>query len=150
MDENYEQLTIEIVAAYVGNNALAARDLPELIRLVYAGLTALTAPALEPKHPTPRVPIRKTITPDHLISLEDGRRYKTLTGHLARHGLTPAQYRTKWRLKSDYPMIAPNYAAQRSELVKAAGFGRKRKQEPAPPLTRKVPAKKQKAGANKD
>ena len=143
MDENYKELTSEIVAAYVGNNALRAEDLPELINLVYAGLKALSAPPvqLEPERAAPHIPIRKTITPDHLISLEDGRPYKTLKRHLAGRGLTPEQYRTKWGVKPDYPMVALNYSARRSEVAKSAGLGRKR--EPEPPPSRKPRAKKQ-------
>ena len=149
LDENYKELTSEIVAAYVGNNALRAADLPELIDIVYAGLKALRAPSVspEPELPSPRVPIRKTITPDHLISLEDGRPYKSLKRHLARYGLTPAEYRTKWGLKPDYPMVAPNYSAYRSTMARTAGLGRKREPEPVAPPQRKAGARKLKPAA---
>jgi predicted transcriptional regulator len=76
------------------------------------------------------VPIKKSITPDYIVSLEDGRQYKSLKRHLAGRGLTPEQYRRKWGLAGDYPMVAPNYAKQRSELAKAAGLGRKREETP--------------------
>jgi predicted transcriptional regulator len=91
-------------------------------------LTALSAPAPAPEaaKPVPAVPIKKSVTPDYLISLEDGRRYKSLKRHLSGHGLTPAEYRRKWGLSNDYPMVAPNYAATRSALAKSMGLGRKR------------------------
>ncbi len=79
----------------------------------------------------PPVPVKKSITPDYIVSLEDGRRYKSLKRHLAGRGLTPEQYRRKWGLAGDYPMVAPNYAKQRSDLAKAAGLGRKREGAPA-------------------
>jgi predicted transcriptional regulator len=85
--------------------------------------------APEPEKPTPLMPIKKTITPDHLVSLEDGRRYKSLKRHLSGRGLTPADYRDKWGLPKDYPMVAPNYAKQRSELAKALGLGQQRRKK---------------------
>jgi predicted transcriptional regulator len=84
------------------------------------------APAPEAEKPVPAVAIKKSVTPDYIISLEDGRQYKSLKRHLSGRGLTPAEYRTKWGLPHDYPMVAPNYAAQRSEMAKAIGLGRKR------------------------
>jgi predicted transcriptional regulator len=88
-------------------------------------LGVLEAPPIEEEKPKPAVPIKKSITPDYLISLEDGRRYKSLKRHLGGRGLTPDQYREKWGLASDYPMVAPNYAKQRSDLAKSMGLGRK-------------------------
>jgi predicted transcriptional regulator len=118
------ELTADIVSAYVGHNALSQSDLPRLISSVFASMNSLgSAPPAEPEKPTPRVPIKKTVTPDHIISLEDGKSYKSLKRHLTRHGLTPAEYRTKWGLAFDYPMVAPNYAKQRSELAKSLGLG---------------------------
>ncbi len=126
-------LTAELVAAYVGNNVVPQGELPTLVASVHQSLAALSGqvPAAQAERPVPPVPVKKSITPDYLISLEDGRRYKSLKRHLAGRGLTPEQYRRKWGLAGDYPMVAPNYAKQRSELAKAAGLGRKREEEPA-------------------
>jgi predicted transcriptional regulator len=126
-------LTAELVSAYVGNNAVQQSDLPQLIATVHASLSGLGSqkPVESAERPNPPVAIKKSITPDYLVSLEDGRRYKSLKRHLAGRGLTPEQYRRKWGLAGDYPMVAPNYAKQRSELAKAAGLGRKREDEPA-------------------
>ncbi|MGF3025563.1 MucR family transcriptional regulator [Methylobacterium aquaticum] len=120
-------LAAGIVAAYVSNNAVPVSDLPDLIASVHGALAKLGAPA-EPEviRPVPPVPLKKTVTPDYLISLEDGRQYRTLKRHLAGRGLTPEEYRQKWGLPPDYPMVAPNYAAQRSDLAKRSGLGRSR------------------------
>jgi predicted transcriptional regulator len=125
---NLIELTADVVSAYVGNNSVSSSALPEIIASVYGALTALTAPAPAPEaeKPVPAVPIKKSVTPDYLISLEDGRRYKSLRRHLGGRGLSPDQYRAKWGLSHDYPMVAPNYAKQRSELAKSMGLGRKR------------------------
>ncbi|ACA20836.1 transcriptional regulator, MucR family [Methylobacterium sp. 4-46] len=121
-----EQAT-DIVAAYVSNNSVPVADLPSLISAVHTSLVRLRNPApAEPEKPVPLMPIKKTITPDFLISLEDGRQYKSLKRHLSTRGLTPEQYRQKWGLPPDYPMVAANYAAQRSELAKSSGLGRRR------------------------
>jgi predicted transcriptional regulator len=122
------ELTTDVVSAYVAKNSVSASALPEIISSVYAALTALSAPApaSEAVKPVPAVPIKKSVTPDYLISLEDGKRYKSLKRHLSGHGLTPAEYRAKWGLAQDYPMVAPNYAATRSALAKSMGLGRKR------------------------
>ncbi|NNM73013.1 MucR family transcriptional regulator [Enterovirga aerilata] len=127
------RLTAELVSAYVGNNAVTQSDLPQLIASVHGSLSGLGSQSqpLQTERPVPPVPIKKSITPDYIISLEDGRRYKSLKRHLAGRGLTPEQYRRKWGLSGDYPMVAPNYAKQRSELAKAAGLGRKRESVPA-------------------
>jgi predicted transcriptional regulator len=122
-------LTAEIVSSYVTKNSIARSDLPGVIASVHAALRGLTSPpAPELEKLEPRIPIRKTITPDFLISLEDGRRYKTLRRHLTGRGLTPEEYRAKWDLPSDYPMVAPNYAKMRSELALSLGLGQKRKE----------------------
>ncbi|MGE7417184.1 MucR family transcriptional regulator [Methylobacterium tarhaniae] len=119
-------LVSDIVSAYVSNNSVPVGELSSLIRSVHEAVARLgsAAPA-EPERLTPPVPIKKTVTPDYLISLEDGRRYRTLKRHLAGRGLTPEQYRQKWGLPPDYPMVAANYAAQRSELAKSIGLGQK-------------------------
>jgi predicted transcriptional regulator len=120
-------LAADIVGAYVTRNNVPAAELPALIAATHAALTKLsTPPAPVAEKPQPPLPIRKTVTPDYLISLEDGRQYRTLKRHLAGRGLTPEQYRQKWGLPPDYPMVAANYAAQRSELAKASGLGQSR------------------------
>ncbi|KMO37557.1 MucR family transcriptional regulator [Methylobacterium variabile] len=121
-------LTADIVSAYVSKNSVPVGDLGNLIAAVHASLERVAAPpAPEPEKPTPPVPIRKTVTPDHIISLEDGKPYKSLKRHLTTRGLTPEQYRQKWGLPHDYPMVAATYAAQRSELAKSSGLGQQRK-----------------------
>lgn len=124
--------TAEIVAAYIGNNSVRASELPVLISSVHSAFAGLGQPAPEPEAAklVPVVSIKKSITPDHLISLEDGKRYKSLKRHLSTRGLTPGEYRTKWGLPADYPMVAPTYAKQRSELAKSMGLGRKPAPEP--------------------
>jgi predicted transcriptional regulator len=120
--------TAAIVSAYVQRNAVPAADLPGLIASVHGALVGLGAPAAPAAEPlTPPISIRKTVTSDHIVSLEDGKPYKTLKRHLAGRGLTPEQYRAKWGLPVDYPMVAANYAAQRSELAKSIGLGQSRR-----------------------
>jgi predicted transcriptional regulator len=136
-DQDFEselpQLTAELVASYVSNNSVHVNDLPNLISSVHAALSGLGQPkAPEPEKLNPPVSIRKSIGDDYVISMEDGRRYKSLKRHLSGRGLTPQQYRQKWGLPPDYPMVAPAYARQRSELAKALGLGRKREEAPAP------------------
>ena len=124
--------TAGIVAAYISNNAVPAADLPALIAAIHGALVALDQPAAPAaEKPTPPIPIRKTVTPDHIVSLEDGKPYKTLKRHLNGRGLTPDQYRAKWGLPADYPMVAANYAPQRSELAKNSGLGRTRNRQAA-------------------
>ena len=126
-------LTADIVSAYVSNNSVPQGELPTVIASVHAALQNLGAPKqVEAERPEPPVPIKKSITADYLISLEDGRGYKSLKRHLTGRGLTPDQYRQKWGLPSDYPMVAPNYAKQRSELAKSLGLGQLRRNAPAP------------------
>jgi predicted transcriptional regulator len=138
---------VDVVTAYVGNNTVNSADLPQIISSVHAALTATFAPApAAPAKPVPAVSPKKSITADYLISLEDGRRYKSLKRHLGGRGLTPVEYRIKWGLPADYPMVAPNYAKARSALAKAAGLGLRRKPKPAPAKTTKAKAAPAKAG----
>ena len=127
-------LAAEIVSAYVASNSVPRGELEGLIASVHRALAGLGAPAQpqEPERPTPPVPIRKSITPDFLISMEDGRPYKSLKRHLGIRGLTPDQYRQKWGLPADYPMVAPNYAKARSDLARSIGLGQKRRLQPSP------------------
>jgi predicted transcriptional regulator len=124
------EVTADIVAAFVSNNALPTGELPSLLESVYAAVAGFrgsgetAATAIVP--PSPAVSIRKSVTPDYLICLDDGKRFKSLRRHLATLGMTPEQYRAKWNLPSDYPMVAPNYAAQRSALAKSLGLGQLR------------------------
>ena len=128
MDETSEavELTADIVSAYVSNNSIGPTELPQLIHQVHIALTQAATGALpEAAAPlSPAVPIKKSITPDYLISLEDGRKYKSLKRHLNTRGMSPDEYRTKWGLSKDYPMVAANYSAQRSSLAKTLGLGR--------------------------
>ena len=115
-------LTTRIVSAQVSNNKLGITELPELINSVHR---ALTDPGDSPAAPLkPAVPVKKSVTPDYLVCLDDGRKLKMLKRHLrTAYGMTPKEYREKWGLASDYPMVAPNYAQRRSELAKAIGLG---------------------------
>jgi len=121
------ELAAEVVAAFISNNPLPRGELPALIQTVHSAVERLgkglesAPPQVEMK--SPAVPIRKSVTPDYLICLEDGKQFKSLRRHLAGLGLTPEQYRKKWKLPSDYPMVAPNYAAQRSAMAKQIGLG---------------------------
>ena len=121
------EMAAEVVAAFVSNNPLPRGELPALIQAIHDTLARLSAgvetstPKEEPKEPA--VSIRKSVTPGYLICLEDGKHFKSLKRHLAAHGLTPGQYREKWKLPSDYPMVAANYAATRSAMAKAIGLG---------------------------
>ena len=124
-------LTAEIVAAHVGNNAVAGADMSGLIQSVFDTLRGLASdePAVSVEL-TPAVPIRRSVTDDHVFCLEDGKKLKMLKRHLMTdHGLTPEQYRASWGLQPDYPMVAPNYAQKRQEIAKQIGLGRR----PAPP-----------------
>ncbi|GAD58128.1 MucR family transcriptional regulator [Brevundimonas abyssalis] len=118
-------MTADIVSAYVSNNQIEAGALAGMIAAVHGALAGTSQPAApEPEPQAPAVPIKKSITPDYLISLEDGSRYKSLRRHLTtKYGMTPDEYRAKWGLPKDYPMVAPNYAKARSELAKASGLG---------------------------
>jgi len=121
-------LTAEIVGAYVAHHSVAASDLPDLITMVGKELAELSQTPAEPEEekPTPAVSIKKSVTPDYIICLEDGKKLKMLKRHLqTRYDMTPDDYRKRWGLKDDYPMVAPAYAATRSELAKKIGLGRK-------------------------
>lgn len=117
--------TAEIVAAHVSNNSVPVAELPQLIRQIYGTLAGIGgAPAAEAERPQPAVAIKKSIMPDYIICLEDGRKLKMLKRHLkTAFNLTPEQYRERWGLGADYPMVAPNYAKQRSRLAKEIGLG---------------------------
>ncbi|NNM73601.1 MucR family transcriptional regulator [Enterovirga aerilata] len=130
---NFVELTAGVVAAYVAHNAVQKNDIPTLIASVHASLVGLSRPAapVQAERPVPPVPIKKSIGDDYIISMEDGRRYKSLKRHLSGRGLTPEQYREKWGLPIDYPMVAPSYARQRSELAKSMGLGRQRRRPEA-------------------
>ena len=119
-------LTSDIVAAHVSNNSVAVDALPQLIGNVYTALSGLGAPAPAPEAPPePAVPVRSSVKNDHIVCLEDGKKLKMLKRHLMTHyQLTPDQYRQRWGLAADYPMGAPNYAAQRSAFAKKIGLGR--------------------------
>ena len=121
-------LTADIVAAHVSNNSVAVNDLPTLINNVHGALTGLSGRNAPEAKLEPKVPIRSSIKPDYIVCLEDGKRLKMLKRHLMTHyQMTPDQYRQKWGLNSDYPMVAPNYAEQRRALAKAIGLGTKRR-----------------------
>jgi predicted transcriptional regulator len=122
-------LTADIVAAHVSNNSVAVNDLPSLIQNVHGALTGISGSASAPEtKPEPKVSIRASVKPDYIVCLEDGKRLKMLKRHLMTHyNLTPDQYRQKWGLSGDYPMVAPNYAEQRRTLAKSIGLGTKRK-----------------------
>lgn len=141
MNEKVEliDMTAEIVSAYVGNNAVAVAELPALIHNVYEALTQIDGPA--PNGPAraqkPAVPVKDSISADYLICLEDGQKFKSLKRHLRTHyNLSPEEYREKWGLAKDYPMVAPNYAQTRSALAKKMGLGQSRS-APAPRRRRK-------------
>jgi predicted transcriptional regulator len=136
LSETLITLTADIVSAHVSNNSVSVSDLPQLIANVHGALSALGgAAAPEPEvKAVPAVPIRSSIKPDYLVSLEDGKKLKMLKRHLmTHHQMTPEDYRRKWGLPADYPMVAPNYAEQRRTLAKKIGLGTKRrKRTPVP------------------
>ena len=139
------ELTADLVSAYVSNNPVPVSDLPALIAQVHESLVNLgiEIEQPEPEKQTPAVPVRRSITDEHIVCLEDGKTFKSLKRHLStHHGMTPDEYRSKWNLPADYPMVAPGYAAARSQLAKDMGLGRKRQEaaSPAPAKrTRKNP-----------
>ncbi len=118
-------LTTNVVAAHVSNNSVAVADLPRLIREVHDALASVSgAGGREPERPTPAVAIKKSVTPEFVICLEDGKKLKMLKRHLkTAYNMTPDEYRERWGLPADYPMVAPNYAKQRSRLAKQIGLG---------------------------
>ncbi len=119
-------LTEKIASAHVANNAMSSADLPNLIRAVYAALENVSTEAESPPLPKPPIPIKKSVTPNYIVCLEDGKKLKMLKRHLrTAFNMTPSEYRARWALPPDYPMTAPNYAKQRSEMAKKFGLGRK-------------------------
>mgnify|MGYP000111700309 CR=1 FL=1 len=122
------EMTTQIVSAFVSNNSLKAEDLPGLVRIVHDSLAGLGAAAPAPEPQKPAVSIRKSIGEDFLICLEDGKKLKMLKRYLrSRYNMTPEEYRAKWKLASDYPMVAPNYAKQRSDFAMKIGLGKRGK-----------------------
>lgn len=121
-------MTVEIVASYVANNTIESDALPDLIRSVHAAITSLSAETgVVPEVPEPAVPVSKSVTPEYLVCLEDGRKLKMLKRYLrTRFDMTPEDYRAKWNLPADYPMVAPNYAKLRSKHAKQIGLGKKK------------------------
>ena len=129
-DGNFIELTAEIVSAYVSNNTVSAGDIPGLINQVHAALSRVSGKSgeggTEPLKPA--VSLKKSVTPEHIVCLEDGKKFKSLKRHLrTQYNMTPEQYRDKWNLPPDYPMVAPNYAAARSQLAKQMGLGQQRR-----------------------
>ncbi|HJM49950.1 MAG TPA: MucR family transcriptional regulator [Alphaproteobacteria bacterium] len=124
-------LTTDIVASHVANNSVNVADLPGLIQQVFGALSELGNPSQAPAaKPKPAVNIKRSVTPDYIVCLEDGVKLKMLKRHLqTRYGMTPDEYRERWALAADYPMVAPNYAAQRSALAKKIGLGTKRRKK---------------------
>ncbi len=127
---SYIALTAEIVSAYVSNNSVPAGDLPALISQVHSALSRVSTGVVEVTSDPlkPAVPVKKSVHPDFIICLEDGKKFKSLKRHLrTQYEMTPEQYREKWALPADYPMVAPNYAAARSQLAKQMGLGQQRR-----------------------
>ena len=124
-------LTTDIVASHVANNSVNVADLPGLIQQVFGALSELGNPSQAPAaKPKPAVNIKRSVTPEYIVCLEDGVKMKMLKRHLqTRYGMTPDEYRERWALAADYPMVAPNYAAQRSALAKKIGLGTKRRKK---------------------
>ncbi|MDC0033789.1 MucR family transcriptional regulator [Alphaproteobacteria bacterium] len=123
------RMSVEIVSAYVGNNSIAVTQVPDVISTVYGALTSLSDQTVgeSPEPQKPAVSVRRSVNPDHIICLEDGKKLKMLKRHLrAAYGMTPDEYRAKWGLPVDYPMVAPNYALRRSVFAKEIGLGRKK------------------------
>lgn len=124
------EITSEVVSAYLAKNHVPPNEIPALIASVHGTLADLgraSIPVVKPEKPTPPVSIKKSVTDDYLISLEDGKRYQSLKRHLTRFGLTPAEYRAKWGLPADYPMTCASYTRQRSALAKTIGLGAMRR-----------------------
>ena len=130
-DGDYIQLTANIVSAYVSNNTVASTEIPALISQIYSALTRVSngGPVAAPADPLkPAVPIKRSVTAEYIVCLEDGKKFKSLKRHLrTQYGLTPDQYRAKWNLPADYPMVSHNYAEARSQLAKQMGLGQQRR-----------------------
>jgi predicted transcriptional regulator len=134
--DNLVELAADVVAAYVSNNTVTMADLPSLIAQVHKALVATASGSVEKpvEAQTPAVSIKKSIHPDYIVCLEDGKKFKSLKRHLrTKYDLSPEDYRAKWGLPADYPMVAPNYAAARSELAKSMGLGQQRRKAVAAP-----------------
>jgi predicted transcriptional regulator len=130
---NFIALTAGIVSAYVSNNTVPATEIPALIHQVHTALARVGGGSSDvPAEPLkPAVSVKKSITPEHIVCLEDGKKFKSLKRHLrTQYNMTPEQYREKWGLGADYPMVAPNYAAARSQLAKQMGLGQQRRRRP--------------------
>ncbi|GJE29703.1 MucR family transcriptional regulator [Methylobacterium organophilum] len=148
--QDHVALAGDIVSAFVSNNSIAAAELPGLITSVHAMLRQLTEPTPQSASValTPAVSVKRSITPDFLICLEDGKKFKSLKRHLrTRYNLTPEEYRARWGLPHDYPMVAPNYAAARSELAKATGLGQQRRKSRGGDNAEKPARRRARAGA---
>ena len=127
---NFIALTAEIVSAYVSNNPVAAGDIPALINQVHAALSRVSNSNTDAgaESPKPAISLKRSVTPEYIVCLEDGKKFKSLKRHLrTQYNMTPEQYREKWSLPPDYPMVAPSYAAARSELAKQMGLGQQRR-----------------------
>ncbi|KQW18526.1 MucR family transcriptional regulator [Afipia sp. Root123D2] len=128
--KGFIELTASIVSAYVSNNATAASEIPALIAQIHSALQRVSTGGTEaaPEPTKPAVSVKKSMTPDYLVCLEDGKRFKSLKRHLrSQYNMSPEQYREKWNLPADYPMVAPNYAVARSQLAKKMGLGQQRR-----------------------
>ncbi|XAO71827.1 MAG: MucR family transcriptional regulator [Acetobacteraceae bacterium] len=120
------ELTVKIVSSHVANNPVTSEDLPSMIKRVYEALRGAGAVEAEPERPQPAVPIKRSVFPDYIVCLEDGKKLKMLKRHLqSAYGMSPEQYRERWGLPADYPLVAPNYAERRSHLAREIGLGRK-------------------------
>src|ERR1700741_3874074 len=138
-ESEFVELTADIVSAYVGNNSVSAAGLPSLIRSIHDAIRGISNGQIEAPvvAQAPAVSVRKSVSPDFLICLEDGRRFKSLKRHLrTKYNISPEDYRAKWGLPKDYPMVSPNYAASRSALAKSMGLGQGGRQAPKPKPTR--------------
>jgi len=128
--ENYIQLTANIVSAYVSNNTVPSAEIPSLINQIYSALIRVSSGQVAtPAEPLkPAIPVKRSVTAEYIVCLEDGKKFKSLKRHLrTQYDMTPEQYREKWGLPADYPMVAPNYAAARSQLAKQMGLGQQRR-----------------------
>ena len=138
-DMTLVDVTAEIVAAYISHNSISSSDLGKLIADVYSAVNRTTQPAQSAPAPAqaPAISIRKSVTPDYIVCLEDGKKFKSMKRHLMKLGMSPDQYRAKWNLPGDYPMVAASYSARRSDLARTNGLGRK----PGEVLTKAAPVK---------
>ncbi len=133
------RMAVDVIAAYVGKNPVTASQLPDLINTVYGSLSCLEGgqPEAKSETPKPAVTVKKSVTPDYIVCLEDGKKLKMLKRHLrTTYNMTPDEYRAKWGLPPDYPMVAPSYAAQRSDFAKKIGLGRKSGEAETKPVRR--------------